>query len=416
MEANIYNSYFTKNIFKYLLLFIFLFFFIKFIYLSYSAISIGFLPYLSDEYSYFLNTKSFVETNSLGAAVTLNERFSKIGDFSFHGPMYSLFYGLIYKIFNVDSILFINILLTFFLISFIFLTKIKLHNKLLFLSIYLSFFVVILYNFSYMTEIFHLFFVVIVSYLLYKIYVLERNNENLGNIYRYIFIFVLFIFLLSTFRQSWIFFLLALTPLWFNRKSILFLILLLFLGALFVCIDILFFHASYPFGFLSDLINNFSFEKIYTNFLNNVDRYFVSVTYSNLKFIFYFKYLFIFILLVCFYYGFYKKNKFLLSIAIVSFVNLIILFLFYDAYSWREVRTLSYIFILMVFGLILEKKYLFVYIVLIFQILSYSATIDFLKNYNNKRSSMINTKGKYKDDFNMALESIPNNHNTKRGG
>ena len=106
---------------------LFMILFLLFVYFVYKSISLDYLPIFSDEYGYYLDAKAFQVCNKLDAAFTINEYYSKIGNFSFHGFMYTLFYGTFFKLFALlgitPSIMLANMFLVFSL--FVFLVFVK---------------------------------------------------------------------------------------------------------------------------------------------------------------------------------------------------------------------------------------------------------------------------------------------------
>ena len=375
------------------------------IYLVYKSTSLNYLPIYSDEYGYYLDAKSFWLYDRIDAVTTLNERYSLIGNAGFHGFVYSIFYGIFFKLFSIlgitPSIMLVNIFLAVSLLIFLALTKISLEKKMLIGIVLLSNFILIVYLSSDMTEIFHYVFAFIVGYLLYQVY---QTQEN-----RYLYFFIALIIILSFFRQSWIFALFGLFPLSSSLKDFVKYCVILLFGLVFVVLDIKLFHAPFPFGFFQDLSEYLqknsladTINKVYQYFLTNVDRYFISVTYEGVEFVFYYKYLFVALLLYSLYISYRTREKTILAGALIAAAIFFALLTLYDAYGWREVRMLTVPFMILTVILILNKRYLPVFFIILFQLITLNSVLDSQKRVNFKRENMNALMQDYRphiDDF-----------------
>lgn len=361
------------------------------VYLVYQAISLNYLPIYSDEYGYCLDAKSFWLYDRIDAATTLNERYSLVGQAGFHGFVYDLFYGTFFKLFAflgiTPSIMLVNIVLVASLLMLLAFAKISLEKKLLIGIVLLSNFILIVYLSSGMTEIFHYVFSFAIGYLLYLVY---ETREK-----KYLYSFILLIVLLSFFRQSWIFALFGLFPLSNSLKDFVKYCMIMLFGLIFVILDIKLFHAPFPFGFFQDLseyLQNNSFvdalHKVYKYFLTNLDRYFVSVTYEGVEFVFYYKYLFVVLLLYALYLSYRTREKSILAGSLIAAAIFFALLTLYDSYGWREVRMLSTPFMILTVILILNKKYLPVFLIILFQLLTLNSVLDSQEGVNSKREGM----------------------------
>ncbi len=375
------------------------------IHLVYQSISLNYLPIYSDEYGYYLDAKSFWLYNRIDAATTLNERFSLVGHAGFHGFVYSIFYGTFFKLFSIfginPSIMLVNIVLVVSLLILLSLTKISLEKKLLAGIVFMSNFILIVYLPSAMTEIFHYIFAFATGYLLYLVY---KTREN-----KYLYLFIALIVVLSFFRQSWIFALFGLFPLGSSLKDFVKYCVILLFGLVFVVLDIKLFHAPFPFGFFQDLseyLHDHSFvdalHKVYQYFLTNLDRYFVSETYEGVEFVFYYKYLFVALLLYSFYISYRTREKTILAGTLIAAAIFFALLTLYDANGRREVRMLTVPFMMLTVILILNKKYLPVFLIILFQLLTLNSVLDSQKRVDFKRENMnalIQDYRPYIDDF-----------------
>lgn len=361
------------------------------IYLIYQAISLNYLPIYSDEYGYYLDAKSFWLYDRIDAATTLNERYALVGNAGFHGFVYSIFYGTFFKLFSIPgitpSIMLVNIFLVVSLLIFLALTKISLEKKMLIGIVLLSNFILIVYLSSGMTEIFHYVFAFVVGYLLYLVY---ETRER-----KYLYIFFALIVVLSFFRQSWIFALFGLFPLSSSLKDFVKYGIIFLLGLIFVIVDIKLFHAPFPFGFFQDLSEYLqknsladTINKVYQYFLTNMDRYFLSETYEGVEFVFYYKYLFVALLLYSLYISYRTREKTILAGTLIAAAVFFALLVLYDAYGWREVRMLTVPFMILTVILILNKKYLPVFLIILFQLFTLNSALDSQKRVNFKRENM----------------------------
>ncbi len=363
---------------------LFMILFLLFVYFVYKSISLDYLPIFSDEYGYYLDAKAFQVCNKLDAAFTINEYYSKIGNFSFHGFMYTLFYGTFFKLFALlgitPSIMLANMFLVFSLFVFLVFVKIE-WEKIFFIGIVLlSNLIFLLFISSSMTEIFHLVFAVITGYLFYLIY---KTKEK-----RYQYIFIVLALFLSIFRLSWIFILFGLFPLSSSIKDFMKYALILLFGLIFVVLTMQYFYASFPFGFMYDLMSSLhssipanTLNMLYEHFVSNVVKYFYSEGYFQNRYVFYYKYLFAALLIYSVYSSFKTRNNSIIAGTIVYLIFFINLFLLYDAYGWREVRVLAAPFMLMTVILILNNRYLPILFIILFQLLNMHSVLE--RKYEN---------------------------------
>ena len=365
--------------------------FLLFVYLAYQSITLNYLPIYSDEYGYYLGAKAFQLCNRPDAAFTLNEYYSVIGNSSFYGFIYYVFYGAFFKLFSLfgitPSIMLVNIfLLVCFLLLMAF-SRISLEKKLLIGIVFLSNFIFILYLSSSMTEIFHFIFGVIVGYLIYLLY---KTRDN-----KYFYGLLALILLLSFFRPAWIFVLFGLFPLANSFRSLLKYVLVLLFGLLCVMLIEKYLYASNPFSFmyifmsyLSDhsLVDSISF--LYEHFASNVDNYFISVQYGQHRFVFYYKYLFVALLLYSVYSSYKTKERSIMAGTMVAIVFFLSVLFIYDAFGWREVRVLATPFILLVTILILEGKYIPILLIILFQLLNMNVVLEHKFEDDSSRYAM----------------------------
>ena len=370
---------------------LFLMLFLMFLYLVYQSISLNYLPIFSDEYGYYLDAKSFWLYNRIDAATTLNECYSIVGQAGFHGFMYSIFYGSFFKLFAflgiTPSIMLVNMVLVFCLFLFLAFSKMDLENKLLIGIVFLSNFIFIIYLSSSMAEIFHYVFAVVVGYLLYLVY---RTREN-----KYLYSLIALIFFLLFFRESWVFVLFGLFPLVRSWKDFVKYSLILFFGLVVVILSQKYFQAAFVIDYFHGIKSQLGHQSlidtlypIYEHFLVNVDKYFFSEAYEKYRFVFYYKYLFIALLLYALYASFRTRDKAIISATMIVTVFISSLLVLYDPFGWREVRALAAPFIMLMVVLILSRKYFAVSLVILFQLFNLNAVLDAKQGIDSRRQNM----------------------------
>lgn len=352
-----------------------------FVYHGYESITLHFLPTLSDEYSYYLNAKSFYLNNRLDAAYSINEMNSAVGNFSSHGFMYTGLYGGLMKIFGgySQTILVSNLFFTLIFVIYILLTRLNLFERLIIATFLLTFYVAVSYRFFYMAESFHLMNVGFVSILIFKISESQKRGFSLA-------IFILLIIILSFFRQSWIFFLFALLPFARTRKELIAFIAIAAGGMMIVVTDIVLFHAPYPFGFLFKLFHETGTfdDHLHTfsaHFVENIELFLHDQPYEQVRLAFYLKFTWLATFILVLFFGL-KGNLLMRSAAIVASLYFVTLLLFYDASGFREIRNLAVVHLFMFMAIIHTKKYYLGILLLSINIFLYSQVAyerDFMK-------------------------------------
>ena len=373
-----------------LLAILFIALFLMFIYFVYQSLSLDYLPIFSDEYGYYLDAKAFELCSRIGSAITVNEYYSAIGDSSFYGFIYSVFYGTFFKIFSffgvTPSVMLVNIslLLCFFLL--LALSRISSEKRYLIGIVFLSNFIFILYISSSMTEVLHFIFSVLLGYTLFLAYKTEES--------RYIYGTILLVLILSLFRPTWIFILFGLFPLANSLKGFVGYTLVLLSGLIYVVLVEKYLYAPYPFSFMHVLLsfmqaNPFpdALNMLYEHTLSNIDKYFISAEYEKYKFVFYYKYLFVALLLYSAYISIKSRNRSIIAATIIAFVFFFSLLAIYDAYGWREVRVLAVPFMLLVVILILNSYYLPIAAIILFQLFTMGSVLK-CKDENDRIRSV----------------------------
>jgi len=335
-------------------------------------------PLYSDEYEYSKNMENFLENHTLSSALTLDEKYSKIGNYSFHGFSYTLLYGYLATVLHTNSLIVVNIFLSLLSLLFILLIKeLTFLSKIRLIALLVSYPVFYLYALSYMVESIHLLLSVIISYFLYKYLV-----KNLP-IYKWIIIAILFAS--SILRQTWFVYIFSI---FFKNGQKGKWILEVFLVVMFlsaILIELYFFYASYENSFLYHLLqkshNLYEFiNTIIGHFNENLQLYFFN--YVN-SFYYFSKIGLVSLSFASFYYGLKEKNNYLLSISFIGWCYFFMLLFLYNATAWRELRVLGVVYISLLVALSLMKKQRVLNFFFIAQILLFPSVIEY---YNDTRT------------------------------
>lgn len=186
MQSNIFNKYSIL-----FLIIIICIFFIKVL------VGSKYFIVFDDETIYYNSARLFKETNCLKSSFCIEENRSIIGEFNWYGPFFSMFYGIIFKLFGSKLVYtavinFILFLLSIFTINTIDLSKEKkISFTLLFLTTYIS----SQYIFSFFPEQ----LIILFSIILISVY--SRINMNK----KYLYLFIGLVFFFSLFRYSLVF-------------------------------------------------------------------------------------------------------------------------------------------------------------------------------------------------------------------
>ncbi|WP_299246650.1 hypothetical protein [uncultured Aquimarina sp.] len=309
-----------------------------------NSITHNYLPVWSDEFFYFINTNSFFQNGVLEAALTYNGEGSRILGVDAHGFGYPLLHGGIAKIFGWDNLNFIYFNFISVLISVLLMCcirRITITEKLWVSNLILMFPFFILYGVTYMQESIHILIALVISVLVYFIYNKEDNKV-------YIVLFLITIFIAGIFRALWFFWLIGLIPLAKSNKQLIIYFSLFLLGVVMSFVFVLFFTEPVP-NYFSSLVvllkNNKIGEGLVSllfHFYDNLNFYFFgksgdlvykSMKYLNFGIVTYFSYL-----------AFKNKSRLTIAIALIGTLNFLLLFTIYDAFDWREIRTMSPLF------------------------------------------------------------------------
>lgn len=348
-----------------------------------SNLTTNYHPVWSDEFDYYINSQSFFENSTLRAALTLSGEGSAVFGAGPHGFAYPLFHDCIAKIFGWSNLNFIItnfILLSASILMVWSIKSIHTRQKLWISSFILLFPFVPLYLFTYMQEIIHISVAIIVSVLIYLIYSKENNNTI------YIVLFILTIFIAGCFRVLWFFWLIGLIPLAKDKRQGIAYLLLFAFGIIISFVFSKLFAEAVPNKFSSiiaflkngELKNVFA--SVYYNFIKNIMLYFFSiqngVVYVFMKFTIFGAVLFFTFL------AFRNKSRLNMALALIGIVNFVLLFLIYDAFDWREIRTMSALYYFYALFIIIETKGISRYIQLFFLL------VIFMLNYNTSKRTI----------------------------
>ncbi len=351
-----------------------------------------YLPFDSDEYFYYLNAKSFFLYSSLKAALTFGGKGSILFGADAHGFAYPLLHGSIAKLvgWHNTNLIYFNFFLTLLIIVFYWYQNfLSIQQKIILSALFLLFPFIPIFIVTYMQEIIHIFFAVIASILIYKIYSTEKNKS-------YIIIFVVTLFIAAFFRCIWLFWLISLLPLAKTKKQFFGYMMLLLIGILIsFCMDY-FFYERTPnyFHAISFKIQNFHIiSAIYSigyHFLKNtlsLISYGYQLSFPTNVVYLILKYSIIYACGWYFYKFFYNRSKLNDAILLIGMVNFFFLMSLYDAFDWREIRILSPFFYFILLFIVLENKN-FLFLIL-GCILSFFLSQSIINGFIKKRNEIV---------------------------
>jgi hypothetical protein len=254
-----------------------------------------------------------------------------------------------------------------------------------------------------MQELIQVFFAVLLGVLLYHISE-KKNNKKL------IVIFVLAIIIASLYRGSWFFWLIGLLPFANNKRQQLYFFILFILGFFASIAFVNLFGEAVP-NYFSQMIALLLDGKIYVvaqslfmHTLTNVKLYFFS-TNSSLVY-FSMKFLTAGVIAFFSYHAIKTKDKMSISIVLIGFVNFILVFIFYDANYWREIRTLSPLFYFSILFLVLKLDKKSNYILIVALAALFSLTFKISLQQIKERNDTTNYSQLEHDAFRLIAESV----------
>ena len=317
----------------------------------------NYYPFYFDEAIYLTGGKLFYETWSMKAVMIFDEKRSILGGFGWYGPMYNALYGLLPKIlgWSPASNLWLHLAIYVILLYFLRYSKLlqSLNNNVLLLG-FLSSYAVVPFLFSYFPELLHVLFGLLFFVFFFRAH---QSRES----FRF---FVLLVFIFSLFRVTFIFGLLAITPVKVEQVTNLRKYMVLGLFFVFGLLYYKFFHATPSVVGLADA---FSFDL---RNASNITKTVKTNLHSNiLLFLSYFK-----IwpkgfdsLLACLFLGILTvrstvinkgiKMRQLMGILIIAFLLVMFLFTFYSVKPFFLEKQLSWLYTVLLLLVIQEKVY-----------------------------------------------------------
>lgn len=362
-------KFFEHKYWQYLFFISFLLLLGVYIFYFYKALVIGpYLPSRADPIAYYLDIKGFYETGSIVSPYIIDEGVSKIAEVGFHGPGYTIFYGILAKIFGFHQhlMLYINILLMAGIIYAILRTKfLSQTNKYALLTIELAYFTTLWNNFAFTPEFFHIFFGNFIALQMVKLFSnnpaedKERNKE--------IWILIAWILIAASFRYSWVMASVALIPLARTKKEFFkftaISAVILIAGVIYLKL----LHAPYYGLVLSNASEALAggnpveaFMIIYRNVAFNIPMFFYKYFYSDYYYLT--KLVFIISFISLAYIAFKKHERLALSTLFVQFMFIASLFLFFDAFDTRDIRGITGSLIIGLIILAFYNQRIFIYL------------------------------------------------------
>ena len=338
----------NRNI-NYLFYFCLLFFSAGFFYSVYDG---KFLWCQIDETAFYCSAKSFIENNSVAAPYVVHETEAKIFGSGAYGFCYTLFYGGLSKLFGFSSPLFVsvNIILVGLCLLIIWNLNLNRNQKLWISCLFLMFHVVARFTFSFFSEVLNIFFGMVLSACLIKVYETDSTPEKQSRIvWWYVFLILFF----SMFRLIWCFWIIGLLPFARSRKD-LFNYLIVMTGV----VAFAFFFMKYfcaPMNISADKVlgNVYSFSILgfVSDFLKSIGDNFYVYFIRNMQLTKRFLITFYFYPVLTALMGwlaFRCKNKLVIAAFLIGSLSFLILFVLYSVYYLSLIKMLASAFILYV--------------------------------------------------------------------
>lgn len=333
----------------------------------------GYMPAWTDEYGYVLDARSFAQNGTLSAARVKEENVSRWFAASTHGPAYILLQGGIARLFGDPVTLSVwpNVVVLALTLLLILLYPVPLADRLWIVLLLLLHFVVFLYAFTWMVETYQVLFGVGASLLLVSLYRVERGDRRFA---RRLVAFVALVLLLALFRVSYALWALGVVPLARDRRE------LVRYGALALAVIatgvvvMQALTAPNPYWPLSRAMAGLAHGRaaaalalLAGNVGENLRRYFVTETEGQLFYVA-MKYVTVAVLALLAGAAVKYRDRLALAASLVLGAHFVLLFVLYDALSWREHRHLAPAFDLAVIVLVVggyRRTYAVLYVVLL---------------------------------------------------
>lgn len=318
----------------------------------------GYVPAWTDEFGYVLDARSFAANGgSLHAARLKEESLSPLFGASTHGPAYILLQGGIARLFGDPVTLSVwpNLVALGLAFGLILAFPLTLAQRLTVVVLLLLHFAVFLYAFTWMVESYQVLFAIAATLLLLKLY---RSDPDTGAHTARLAGLALLLLMLSTFRVSYALWALALLPLARNGRELVryaVIALVVIAGGVLVMRVL---SAPNPHWPLSRALSAMAhgdvagpLAMLAGNVSVNLTRYFVSET-QNLTFYMVMKYVVVAAGLFLLGAAIVRRDRLALAAVLVLVAHFALLFLLYDAHTWREQRHLAPVFYLLVVALV----------------------------------------------------------------
>ncbi|MBW1297141.1 hypothetical protein [Aquimarina litoralis] len=375
-----------------------------------TLITDSYYPVKSDEFLYFINTESYILNDTLRAALTFTGNGSPVFGTDSHGFGYPLMHGFIGEVFGWGHLNFIyfNFIIVLVAIFFIAIMRsISLNQKLWITCIILLFPFFPIFSFTYMQEIIHVFIGILMSILLYNIY---KKNDNII----YISIFIGITIAAGFFRLLWLFWLIGLIPLAKTKPEFVKYGLIFVFGVILSFVFVKLF-AEPVSNYFTSVINLLTkgeiieaISSVVNHFFKNLRLYFfeddVTIIYTSIKYI-------NFGLVAYFSFDAIKdRNRLSMAIALIGIINFLLLFFLYDAFAWREIRTLSPLFYFHVIFIVLKLNNIGKYVLVTGLCCLFFLTLKTSNRVISERNSVdVQNLNKQKKIYSEIAEKVPDN-------
>lgn len=328
------------------------------------------LPYWSDEFFYWQNAYSFYVSGQLDAVFTLDGNGSRLLGADAHGPTYTVLHGLIANLFgwNTTNFQLLNFALMVFLLFVLFQSKeLNSFQKFSYAALVYTYPFFKLYAFGFLQEVIHGFIAFLIAYFLLK---MNRNPNQK----KWTFALIGMILIGGIFRPLWFLWGLALAPFCWKHKSWFLLLVNICIWPVLAGLFSFYFMESLPnkFGLiiqyvLYDKNYNAAFQILVNNCVDNLRVFFFdfgSLRYALMRPLFF--------LLLCYFTWKQAKSPstLFLSLVIIGWINFLLLIFLYDAYYWRDIRTMSPLFYFLGFFFIIYASKALITIFQIFTLIS----------------------------------------------
>ena len=376
---------------------------VMFYILTYSNLTSNYRPILPDETQYFGDSKYSYENTTITAAFTADGVGSKIKT-GRHGFAYTILNALVAGVFGWHNLNFIYTNIAFIVVCLIIFFSLGFINTLQKIKISILFLVfplIPVYSVTYMQEMVHVFFAILLSVILYKISL--KNNPKL------IFYFILICLIASLFRPLWLFFLIMLLPFSNSRKQFYYLSIIFVNGVILSFIFNIIFNAPGPYylevflnfvshhdykGAILSFTNHF-LENIYTLFAWGVmnTRFPYSLIYCSIN------YITLGVVIYFIYKSIKYKDKLSISFSIVSLIVYVLMFSLYYAFNWQDIRIVSDLFYMSILFLVFkgDKRIFNIILVYFLLIFIFSLKVSKLCIEERKYDNLSNLENQYNE-------------------